>query len=197
MAFQATSPTLRRPLHYREGLRVPSRPRTARRSCRDSAAQTLGIKGHQGKAMEFTLTYRGPLRANGDRKDKQHIRRKIHQQMKALWQQLPLSDKSQISQRTDHFTRRNFTRRNCFNPGTFRISICTTGKPTTCAYCRTDDHFSSFRTIRIVDYDKAATLITGSKLFWTRFECPKSRTNCPRVMYQEQTRAHFLSIGRG
>jgi hypothetical protein len=42
--------------------------------------------------VEFTLTYRGLLRANGSSADKQQIRRKIHQQMKVLWQQLPLSD---------------------------------------------------------------------------------------------------------
>jgi hypothetical protein len=42
--------------------------------------------------VEFTLTYRGPLRANGGPADKQHIRRVIHRQMKVLWQQLPLSD---------------------------------------------------------------------------------------------------------
>lgn len=42
--------------------------------------------------MEFALTYRGLLRANGTSVDKQRIRQTIHQQMKVLWQQLPLSD---------------------------------------------------------------------------------------------------------
>ena len=41
--------------------------------------------------MEFTLTYRGPLRVNGSPTHKQEIRRAIHRQMKLLWGQLPLS----------------------------------------------------------------------------------------------------------
>ncbi len=40
--------------------------------------------------MEFTLTYRGPLKANGGPVEKQAIRRAIHQQMRLLWQQSPL-----------------------------------------------------------------------------------------------------------
>jgi len=40
--------------------------------------------------MEFTLVYRGPLKANGRPKDKQHIRRSFHGQLKALWKQQPL-----------------------------------------------------------------------------------------------------------
>jgi hypothetical protein len=41
--------------------------------------------------MEFTLIYDGPLKANGSPKDKQTIRRTIHHQFKALWQQTPLN----------------------------------------------------------------------------------------------------------
>ena len=41
--------------------------------------------------MEFTLTYRGPLKSNGSPADKHAIRRKIHEQMKLLWEQSPLS----------------------------------------------------------------------------------------------------------
>ncbi len=41
--------------------------------------------------MEFTLTYRGPLKASGTVVDKHNIRRKIHEQMKRLWEQSPLS----------------------------------------------------------------------------------------------------------
>jgi len=41
--------------------------------------------------MEFTLTYRGPLKANGGAVAKQFIRRAVHAQMKELWQQLPLA----------------------------------------------------------------------------------------------------------
>ena len=40
--------------------------------------------------MEFTLTYRGPLKANGGPVAKQNIRRVIHRQMRLLWQQQPL-----------------------------------------------------------------------------------------------------------
>lgn len=42
--------------------------------------------------MEFTLHYRGDLKANRGPKDKQVIRRHFHSQLKLLWQQLPLSE---------------------------------------------------------------------------------------------------------
>jgi hypothetical protein len=41
--------------------------------------------------MEFTLIFRGKLRANGSPTDKQNIRRSIHRQMRLLWQQQPLA----------------------------------------------------------------------------------------------------------
>ena len=41
--------------------------------------------------MEFTLSYRGPLRANRGPDDKHRLRRHFHVQLKALWGQLPLS----------------------------------------------------------------------------------------------------------
>lgn len=42
--------------------------------------------------MEFTLVYRGPLKANGRAIEKQAIRRIFHGQLKQLWGQAPLSD---------------------------------------------------------------------------------------------------------
>lgn len=42
--------------------------------------------------MEFTLHYRGELKANRGPRDKQVIRRSFHAQLKQLWQQLPLSE---------------------------------------------------------------------------------------------------------
>jgi len=41
--------------------------------------------------MEFTLTYRGPLKANAGPREKQKIRRVIHQQLRTLWGQNPLA----------------------------------------------------------------------------------------------------------
>jgi len=40
--------------------------------------------------MEFTLVYRGPLKANGKPADKQKIRREFHSQIRELWKQPPL-----------------------------------------------------------------------------------------------------------
>lgn len=42
--------------------------------------------------MEFTLYYRGELKANRGAKDKQSLRRHFHIQLKYLWHQLPLKD---------------------------------------------------------------------------------------------------------
>jgi hypothetical protein len=42
--------------------------------------------------MEFRLIYQGRLKANGGHQEKQEIRRFFHPQLKALWQQKPLSD---------------------------------------------------------------------------------------------------------
>lgn len=39
--------------------------------------------------MEFTLFYRGTLKASGSREDKQSLRRHFHVQMKELWKQHP------------------------------------------------------------------------------------------------------------
>jgi len=41
--------------------------------------------------MDFTLSYRGPLKANAGPKEKQLIRRYFHKQFAILWQQFPLS----------------------------------------------------------------------------------------------------------
>ena len=40
--------------------------------------------------MEFTLSYRGPLKANGDTREKHRIRREIHKQLSELWKHPPL-----------------------------------------------------------------------------------------------------------
>ena len=41
--------------------------------------------------MEFTLYYRGPLKANRGAKEKHTIRKHFHQQLKVLWNQKPLN----------------------------------------------------------------------------------------------------------
>ncbi len=46
--------------------------------------------------MEFTLTYRGPLKANGDARDKHAIRRELHKQLAALWKHPPLSHHADV-----------------------------------------------------------------------------------------------------
>lgn len=46
--------------------------------------------------MEFTLHYRGPLKANGAPKDKQLLRRHFHTQLKILWQQFPLKERQEL-----------------------------------------------------------------------------------------------------
>lgn len=43
--------------------------------------------------MEFTLTYKGSLKATGTPKHKQEIRRLLHVQLKELWSHPPLYDK--------------------------------------------------------------------------------------------------------
>ena len=40
--------------------------------------------------MQFTLTYQGQLKANGDKQHKHAIRTSVHQQLSVLWQQHPL-----------------------------------------------------------------------------------------------------------
>lgn len=42
--------------------------------------------------MEFRLYYRGPLKSNGNVEHKHSIREQIHNQLKQLWDQKPLSD---------------------------------------------------------------------------------------------------------
>jgi hypothetical protein len=41
--------------------------------------------------VEFTLTYRGPLRANRGPKEKHELRRHFHSQLRTLWDQVPLN----------------------------------------------------------------------------------------------------------
>lgn len=45
--------------------------------------------------MEFTLFYRGELKANGNRDHKHEIRKAFHPQLKVLWNQPPLNSYSQ------------------------------------------------------------------------------------------------------
>lgn len=40
--------------------------------------------------MEFILHYRGELKSNGTPEDKHRIRRRLHPQLKELWEQPPL-----------------------------------------------------------------------------------------------------------
>lgn len=42
--------------------------------------------------MRFTLYYRGTLKANRGAKDKHALRRHFHEQMRCLWEQVPLID---------------------------------------------------------------------------------------------------------
>jgi hypothetical protein len=42
--------------------------------------------------MEFTLYYRGELKANGSREDKHRLRTHFHDQLKELWDQTPLNN---------------------------------------------------------------------------------------------------------
>ena len=46
--------------------------------------------------MEFTLTYRGPLKGNGNSADKQAIREYLHPQLIELWNHPPLSLKKHL-----------------------------------------------------------------------------------------------------
>jgi hypothetical protein len=46
--------------------------------------------------MEFRLTYRGPLKANGSVQHKHELRRHFHKQLAVLWKQMPLSEYHQV-----------------------------------------------------------------------------------------------------
>jgi len=46
--------------------------------------------------MEFTLHYRGELKAKRGSKDKQLLRRHFHAQLKILWQQIPLNGRKEL-----------------------------------------------------------------------------------------------------
>lgn len=46
--------------------------------------------------MEFTLHYRGELKAKRGPKDKQLLRRHFHQQLAILWQQVPLKEQQKL-----------------------------------------------------------------------------------------------------
>ncbi|MBI5041684.1 MAG: hypothetical protein HZB57_10955 [Gammaproteobacteria bacterium] len=46
--------------------------------------------------MEFTLYYRGDLKANRGSKDKQELRRYFHEQLKSLWHQMPLKERHKL-----------------------------------------------------------------------------------------------------
>jgi hypothetical protein len=52
--------------------------------------------------VEFRLIYEGPLRANGDRREKHSIRRGLHPQLAELWErQSPLSEVKRSSRSTE------------------------------------------------------------------------------------------------
>jgi len=57
----------------------------------DSLTQRPKAKYSEEELVEFTLYYRGPLRANGGREDKHRIRQYFHKQIKELWNQPPLN----------------------------------------------------------------------------------------------------------
>ena len=46
--------------------------------------------------MEFTLYYRGDLKANRGPKEKQDLRRRFHAQLKCLWEQMPLKERHEL-----------------------------------------------------------------------------------------------------
>lgn len=46
--------------------------------------------------MEFTLYYRGDLKANRGSKEKQELRRSFHTQLKELWHQMPLKERHKL-----------------------------------------------------------------------------------------------------
>jgi hypothetical protein len=46
--------------------------------------------------MEFTLYYRGDLKSNGSREDKHAIRKRVHQQLKVLWDHPPVSESRRL-----------------------------------------------------------------------------------------------------
>src|SRR5712675_1742218 len=46
--------------------------------------------------MEFSLYYRGPLRANADATEKHRRRKLFHQQLKVVWSQPPLDDEHDL-----------------------------------------------------------------------------------------------------
>lgn len=46
--------------------------------------------------MEFTLYYRGDLKANRGPKEKQELRRHFHSQLKCLWEQMPLKERHKL-----------------------------------------------------------------------------------------------------
>jgi hypothetical protein len=53
--------------------------------------------------MEFTLIYRGELKANGSVEHKQDVRRAIHRQLKEWWKQTPFDE---LKQPSEDLTRR-------------------------------------------------------------------------------------------
>jgi hypothetical protein len=47
--------------------------------------------------MEFTLSYRGELKSNGDKEHKHILRRRFHSQLAELWRQPPLNDRPELA----------------------------------------------------------------------------------------------------
>jgi len=47
--------------------------------------------------MQFTLSYRGELKSNGDKEHKHNLRRHFHVQLANLWKQPPLKDRPELT----------------------------------------------------------------------------------------------------
>ena len=57
--------------------------------------------------MEFRLIYDGPLKAAAGVDDKHHLRKAFHEQFKALWEQVPLSNNQDLFEDDNLITKVN------------------------------------------------------------------------------------------
>ncbi|MHB1382550.1 MAG: hypothetical protein ACYCXJ_10060 [Thermoleophilia bacterium] len=73
--------------------------------------------------MNFTLYYRGPLKANGGPNEKHAIRKHFHPQLRQLWEQPPLSNFSSFCEFSSDRTDSSIT----YQVGKFRFTplVCT------------------------------------------------------------------------
>jgi hypothetical protein len=58
--------------------------------CAERKSEGLDVLQWRTRGMEFTLYYRGDLKANCGAKEKHRIRKLFHPQLKLLWKQPPL-----------------------------------------------------------------------------------------------------------